>query len=284
MSFRATEILGRSAAIQVFDWTERDYLIYALALGLGSDPTAAASLAFVYERGLKIVPTLPTILAWLIEPTFASLGAGVDFALHAGQVIQVHRPLPGPARVAVSGRVVAVHDKGPERGALIVMRQEVTDAAQGVALATLTTTCFARDCGGCGSGGEAAVTPHALPARTPDQVIRYAVSPQSALLYRLTGDRNPLHADPQAAHAAGFPSPILHGLCTFGMTCRAVLEGMAGWQPERLASHEGRFTAPVFPGDTLEIALWQDGGTVSFQASVPERGVTVITNGKALLR
>jgi acyl dehydratase len=259
-------------------------MLYALALGCGSNPTDEASLPFVYERHLKVIPTLPTILAWIVQPTFASLGAHVDFALHSGQKIEIHRALSEPTTVAVTGRVVGVQDKGRERGAVIVMRQDVTSARDGAAIATLTTTCFARDCGGCGSGGEPAVAPHAVPSREPDQRVRYPIRPDAALLYRLTGDRNPLHADPKAARAAGFTQPILHGLCTFGMTSRAVLERIAGWQPDRVASHEARFTAPVYPGDTLEVALWQDGSTVSFQASVPNRGVTVLANGKVVLR
>jgi acyl dehydratase len=258
--------------------------LYALALGCGDDPTDEASLPFVYERRLKVIPTLPTILAWIVEPTFASLGAHVDFALHSGQKIEIHRALSEPTTVAVTGQVVAVQDKGRERGAVIVMRQEVTGARDGAAIATLTTTCFARDCGGCGSGGESPAAPHVVPSREPEQRVHYQIRPDAALLYRLTGDRNPLHADPQAARVAGFTQPILHGLCTFGMTSRAVLERVAAWLPDRVASHEARFTAPVYPGDTLEVALWQDGSTVSFQASVPNRGVMVLANGKALLR
>ena len=281
---RTADILGRSAPSQTHTWTGRDYMLYALALGCGSNPTDEASLPFVYERHLKVIPTLPTILAWIVEPTFASLGAHVDFALHSGQKIEIHRALSEPATVAVTGRVVGVQDKGRERGAVIVMRQDVTSARDGAAIATLTTTCFARDCGGCGSGGEPASAPHAVPSREPDQRVRYPIRPDAALLYRLTGDRNPLHADPEAARVAGFTRPILHGLCTFGMTSRAVLERIAGWQPDRVASHEARFTAPVYPGDTLEVALWQDGSTVSFQASVPDRGVTVLANGKVVLR
>jgi acyl dehydratase len=277
------EALGRAAGTQVFNWTDRDYLLYALALGLG-EVADAATLPFVLERHLRVVPTFPTVLAWIAEPTFASLGASADRALHSGQKIEIHRPLTEGLAIAVAGRVVAVQDKGRERGAVIVMRQELTLASDGSAIATLTTTCFARDSGGCGSGGEPVEPPHVLPARTPDHRVRYTLRPDAALLYRLTGDRNPLHADPEAAAAGGFSKPILHGLCTFGMTCRAVLERIADWQPGRIASHEGRFTSPVYPGETLEIALWQDGSTVSFAASVPERGMTVLTNGAAVLR
>ena len=277
-------MLGRRSGAQTYVWADRDYLVYALALGLGSDPTRESTLPFVYERHLKVVPTFPTVLAWIAEPTFASLGADPDFALHSGQMIELHRVLDAPATVSVTGRVIAVHDKGRERGAVIVMRQEVVRASDAERIASLTTTCFARDMGGCGSVGEPAAAAHAVPVRPPDQKIAYVVRPDAALLYRLTGDRNPLHADPRAAKASGFARPILHGLCSFGMTCRAVLECIAEWQPGRIARHEARFSAPVYPGDNLHVALWRDGEEVSFEASVPERGVTAVSCGKTLLR
>jgi len=162
-------------------------------------------------------------------------------------------------------------------------RQEVVRAKDAQRIATLTTSCFARDCGGCGSGGEPPGTPYKVPARPPDHTAHYVVRQDAALLYRLTGDRNFLHADPAAASEAGFGRPILHGLCTFGMACRAVLERVAEWQPECFASHEARFSAPVYPGDTLEILLWRDSSEVSFEARVPERGIGVAL-GKSLLR
>jgi acyl dehydratase len=280
----AADIVGRTAGTQIFTWEDRDYLLYALALGCGDNAMSEAGLPFVYERSLKVIPTLPSILAWIVEPTFASLGAHPDYALHSGQKVEIHRPVSQPASVAVTGRVVSVQDKGPGRGAVIVVRQDVTNARDGEPIATLTTTCFARDSGGCGSAGEDAPSPHVVPSREPEHRVQYQIRPDAALLYRLTGDRNPLHADPSAARAAGFTRPILHGLCTFGMTCRAVLERIVAWQPERIATHEARFTAPVYPGDTLEIAMWQDGSTVSFQATVPDRGVTALSNGKAVLR
>jgi acyl dehydratase len=277
-----TEVVGRTAPSQSFTWTNRDYLLYALALGCGDDPTGERNLPLVYEGHLKVVPTFPTTLAWIVAPTFESLGAHPDFALHSGQKIELHKRLSDPASVVVTGRVVSVQDKGRERGAIIVMRQEVTDADDGTPVATLTTTCFARDSGGCGTAGEPSAKPHALPSREPDRRVSYQVRPDAALLYRLTGDRNPLHADPAAARAAGFSRPVLHGLCTFGMTCRAVLDSFAEGEPDPIASHEARFTAPVYPGDSLEIALWRDGSTVSFQASVG--GVVTIANGRSVLR
>jgi acyl dehydratase len=278
----AADMLARTHEAQCFVWSERDYLLYALALGMGGHPNHAA-LPFVYEKNLRVVPTFPTVLAWIVEPTFASLGAAPEHALHAGQKIEVHRPLSGPATVVVRGAVVSVHDKGVERGALIVTRHEISQAADGERLATLTTTCFARDCGGCGNGGEPPAPLCAMPARAPDKLISYAIREDAALLYRLTGDRNALHADPVAARRAGFERPILHGLCTFGMTCRAVIESVVGWQAHRVASHEARFIAPVYPGENLEIALWSDGDTVGFEASIPARQIRVLTGGRSQL-
>jgi acyl dehydratase len=279
----ALEMLERSAEPQIYPWTDRDYLLYALALGLGSDSQYGPALSFVYEEHLRVVPTFPTVLAWVAEPTFASLGAHPDFALHAGQSIELHRVLDRPETVTVSGRVVAVHDKGRDRGALIVMRQEVVRATDGAPIATLETSCFARDAGGCGSTGKPPAVSHRVPDRPPDHRVVYAVHNNAALLYRLTGDRNPLHADPKAAQAAGFERPILHGLCSFGMTCRAVLECIAEWHPERIISHSARFSAPVYPGDRLEVSLWREGREVCFAAHVAERSAAVITGGRAVL-
>jgi acyl dehydratase len=284
LRFHAADLVGRTAPVQTFAWMDRDYLLYALALGIGSTPPTGPALSFVYERDLRVLPTFPTVLAWIVAPTFASLGAAPEWALHAGQKIELHRSTAGPTTVAVVGSVVAVHDKGSDRGALIVTRHEVMQASDHTRIATLTTSCFARDGGGCGSAGEPQPIPHRMPGREPDHKISYAIRPEAALLYRLTGDLNPLHADPATARQAGFDAPILHGLCTFGMTCRALLESVAAWQPELVASHEARFTAPVYPGETLEIALWRDGPTVSFEASVPARRVKVLTGGRAQLR
>lgn len=283
MRLTAVELLGRSAEPQIYRWTDRDYLLYALALGLGSDPQYTPALPFVYEEHLRIVPTFPTVLAWVAEPTFASLGAHPDFALHAGQSIELHRALDRPETVMVLGKVVAVHDKGRDRGALIVMRQEVARASDAAPIATLLTTCFARDAGGCGSAGEPPAAARIAPDRPPDHKIIYDVQNHAALLYRLTGDRNPLHADPKAAQAAGFERPILHGLCSFGITCRAVLECIAEWHPERIVSYSARFSAPVYPGDRLQVSLWREGREVCFEAHVVERRAAVIAGGRARL-
>lgn len=160
----------------------------------------------------------------------------------------------------------------------------LTDAADGGKVATLTTSCFARAEGGCGGSADAHPEPHAVPRRAPDHSFDLATRADLALLYRLTGDRNPIHAEPQVARDAGFARPLLHGLCSFGMSCRAVLETYADFDPKRIASHQARFASPVYPGETITVELWRDADVVSFEAQVKARSVTVIKNGKSVLR
>src|SRR5690606_8667760 len=268
---------------------------YALCLGFGTDPLDERKLAFVYgppasveglhhDRRLKVVPTLPTVLAWVAEPTFTELGVDPVSALHGEQKIEIHRPMPCPVTLSVQGRVLDVYDKGAGRGAIVVTQHVISDAADGVPIATLTTTCFGRAEGGCGGSASPAPAPHVVPARPADRSIDIATREDLALLYRLTGDRNPIHADPAIARAGGFERPILHGLCSFGITCRAVLETFAALDPSRIASHQARFSSPVYPGETLTVDLWRDGDVVSFEARVAARQVTVIKSGKCVLR
>lgn len=278
------QILHHNAPPQRWSWTDRDAIIYALSLGFGVDPIDERALPFVYEKGLKVLPSFPTVLAWVAEPTFTQLGVDPITALHGEQRIELHRPISMPVDVSVQGRVVDVYDKGAGRGAIVITSHRITDMSDGVPIATLTTTCFGRAEGGCGGSTDEVPKPHAVPARAPDTSIDVPTRPDVALLYRLTGDRNPIHAEPRVAHAGGFARPLLHGLCSFGITCRAVLEAYADFDPARIASYQARFSSPVFPGETLTVDLWRDAEVVSFEARVKARGVTVIRNGRAVLR
>lgn len=284
MSIRYPQILQLPASSQTWSWTDRDFILYALCLGMGHDPKDPGALPFVYEERLKIVPTMPTVIAWTAAPTFTELGVDPVTALHGEQKIELHRPIPCPVTVKAQGRVVAVYDKGPGRGAIVVTEHVLSDVADGQPIATLTTTCFGRSEGGCGDSGQAAPKPHEVPLRAPYRSLDFPTRADLALLYRLTGDRNPVHAETEFAARAGFPRPILHGLCSFGITCRAVLETFAQYDPVRIASHQARFSSPVFPGEILTVDLWRDGDVVSFEARVRDRGATVIKNGKSILR
>lgn len=284
MTISYPAVLNHRAVSQVWSFDDGDAILYALCLGLGRDPVNAGTLPFVYEKHLKVVPTLPTVLAWVAEPTFTALGVDPLTALHGEQKIELHRNLTVPVTLMVQGRVLEVYDKGYGRGALVVTQHVLSDAHDGGAIATLTTTCFARAEGGCGGSVNAAPAPHVVPSRPPDRTLDVVTPPDLALLYRLTGDRNPIHAEPAVSHAGGFDRPLLHGLCTFGISCRAVLELYAEFDPARIASFQARFAAPVFPGETLTIDLWRDEDIVSFEGRVKARAATVLKNGRSLLR
>ena len=262
-----------------FSWSDRETILYALAIGMGADPLDRELLPFVYERNLKAMPTLATVIAWGASIPADRLGTDRRHTLHGEESLTWHSPLPAAGEVVADSRVRAVYDKG-EKGAVIERETVLRDAVSGVLIATIIRTAFARKDGGFG-GPVQQSAPHAPPARSPDVVLEFATRPDQALLYRLCGDRNPLHADPDVAIAAGFRAPILHGLCTYGICCRAVLQAFCEFDPVRLKSHAVRFSAPVFPGDTVAVKLWKDAGVVSFEADVAARGVTVIKSGRS---
>jgi acyl dehydratase len=266
-------------------YTEKDAILYALGVGLGHDPLDAATLPFVYEKDLKLLPTFAAVLGW---PGFwvRDLDTGIDWVklVAAEQGLVLHRPLAPRGSIIGRTRVTEIIDKGPGKGALVYSRREVVDAATGEAIATATQTTFCRGDGGFGGPPRTAPEPHPIPERAPDLTCDLSSRPEAALIYRLSGDPNPLHADPAVAKAAGFPRPILHGLATFGMAGHAILKYLCDYDPARIAAMAGRYSAPVFPGEAIRIEIWRDGPVVSFRARVVERDVIALNNGRAELR
>jgi acyl dehydratase len=267
-----------------YSYTDRDTMLYALAVGFGDDPFNENELRFVYEKELRAVPTLATVVAWGAGVSTEKLGVNYKLVLHGEEEAIFHRPMPIAANIVADSSVVEVYDKGEGKGAVVVRQTVLRDEADGEPIVSLKRTIIARGDGGTGGSKQPTPAPHPVPDREPDTVLLYKSHPNQAALYRLCGDRNPLHVDPERGRAAGFEAPILHGLCTYGFTCRAVLEAYCDFDPARIASLQVRFSSPVFPGDTLKISLWRDGDVVSFEAAVPERDVVVIKNGKAVLR
>jgi acyl dehydratase len=263
-------------------YTQRDPIFYALSLGLGQDPVNADELPFVYENGLKVLPTFPVVVA---QPGFwaRDLDTGIDWVkvLHGEHDLKLHRPLPAAGTVTSETRVLDVVDKGPGKGALIYSQRKVHDKASGELLATITQTSFCRGDGGFGGPQRPTREPHPLPERAPDVACDLPTRPEMALIYRWNADMNPLHADPAIAKAAGFPRPILHGLATFGVAGHAILKEMCGYDPARFKSIAVRFSAPVYPGETIRTEMWRDGPIVSFRARVVERDVIALNNGRA---
>jgi acyl dehydratase len=203
--------------------------------------------------------------------------------VHGEQKVELHKPLPTSGTFTAQGRTIGAYDKGKDKGAVIVNETVWTDE-KGEKVATLTGSTFARGDGGFGGPSDGQPEPHAIPSRKPDLSVDIETREDQALIYRLNGDRNPLHSDPESARRSGFPRPILHGLCTYGITCRAVLQAITGYDPDQILSHQARFSAPVFPGDTITVDLWKDGRNISFEARVAARNATVIKNGLTVLR
>jgi len=262
----------------------RDTILYALGVCCGADPTDERDLRYVYEENLQALPTMAAVLCspgfWLKEPD-----TGVDWrqVLHGEQSLEMHRPLPPRGRMVATPYIEEIIDKGSGRGALIYVRRDLTDAATGEPVCTIRLTSFARADGGFGGPKGPTKPVHALPGTPPDLSCELPTWVHSALLYRLNGDFNPLHADPAIARAAGFARPILHGLCTYGVAGHALVRTLCDNDPARLRRLDVRFSAPVYPGETLRTEIWRQGtGRAGFRCRIVERDVVAIDNGLAI--
>lgn len=265
--------------------TVRDTMLYALGIGLGADPTDEGQLRFVYEKNLQPLPTMAAVLAypgfWQKDP-----GTGLDWVrlLHAEQSIEIHRPLPVAGELVGRTRITGLVDKGADKGALLFQERTIHDAASGEAICTAAMTSFCRGDGGFGGPSGPVPAPAEIPDRPADLVCDLPTLPQAALIYRLSGDFNPLHAEPEVARRAGFERPILHGLCTFGVAGHALLKACCGYDGSLIRSLRVRFSAPVYPGETLRTEIWRAADDdLRFRCRVLERDKLVLTNGQARL-
>lgn len=259
--------------------TRRDTILYALGVG-------ATELDFLFEERLQALPTMAVTLGY---PGFfwrdPAYGANWQKILHGEQSTVLHAPLPIEGEIVGSTRIEALYDKGADKGALAMVTREVHDGA-GMHLATSRSMTFLRGDGGFGGSSEGAPVPHPVPDRAPDDIVTLTTTANLAQIYRLSGDLNPLHIDPDVARAGGFEAPILHGLATYGVIGRALLAARCGNEPARLKRIDGRFSAPVYPGETIETSIWDskesgDGSKLAFRARVVERDKIVFTNGYA---
>ena len=261
-----------------FSWTSSDVQLYNLALGAGSDPMDPGELRYLTDGTPQVLPTFSSVAATfhMTEPPAVSY-PGVDIelgrVLHGSESVTVTGPLPASGTARAVTRFTDIWDKG--KAAVLVSQTEVTDL-DGNPLWTLRRSIFARGEGGFG-GDRGPSTSNTTPDRDPDVVTDIAILPQQALLYRLCGDRNPLHSDPGFAAAAGFPRPILHGLCTYGMTCKALVDTLLGADAARVVSYGARFAGVVYPGETLRVSAWRQGDRYNGVVTAPARGgVTVL--------
>ena len=266
--------VGKKLAPVKAQHTQRDVMLYALGVGCGTD-----ELQFTYERDLKVLPTFAVIPAF---PAMLDLGGAMQvnpmMILHGEQRIELHAPIPTEGTITTTPTIKAMYDKG--KGALVVVETESVDE-KGRLLFRNTSGIFARGEGGFGGDRGPSGEKKVAPDRKPDKSVSFQTRPDQALLYRLSGDMNPLHADPDFAKMAGFDRPILHGLCTFGFAGRAVLQAYCDNDPARLKSFEVRFSGVVFPGETITTDMWQVGPGQTVVTAKTERGEAVLSSAAA---
>jgi acyl dehydratase len=269
---------------QPVSYGPRDCIIYALGIGIGMDPMDQGQLRFVYEKNLVAFPTLMAVLGRLGR-SLSGPEFGVDprMMVAASLKVVLHEPVATEGQLVSRPRVREVIDKGPNSAAIIELTRELR-TPDGRLVATVDNSNLARKHGGFGGKVSEISAPHQMPATPPQQIIELPTPPNLALLYRLNGDENPLHADPERAKVAGFERPILHGAASFGVAAHAILRTVADYRPSRLASIEARFSKPVFPGEMIRTEIWREGERVSFQCRVVGRGDIVLSNGLATLR
>ena len=262
----------------------RDTMLYALGVGLGADPMDERELRFVYEKSLIALPTMAAVLGspgnWRADPALGIVGPKV---LHAAMEVELERPLPAEATVRARERVIAIVDKGKERGTLMVVERRIADHQNGVPLARLVSTIMLRGNGGIGRSVGEVPPSHRLPDRKPDRVVEIATLPRQALIYRLSGDYNPLHAEAALARSVGFERPILHGLCSFGIAVSSLLRDWCDYDASCVRRTGVRWTAPIFPGETLSVESWRDSKTLSFRVFVKERAIRALDHGVVAL-
>ena len=270
--------LGSSLPSRQFAWDEDRVILYHLGLGAGAPPTDPLELSYTYEGNLSVLPSFGTVAAYsAMAATSMARGVDINWALvlHGEQDLEIRQPIPRSGEVTSQPRIAHIYDKG--RAALMVVEVTSTDQQTGEVLFINRSSLFIRGEGGWG-GNPGPKASNQAPSREPDHIIRSPTLPQQALLYRLSGDKNPLHADPAFAALGGFDRPILHGLCTYGVVCKAAVDTVLGGDPARARRYRARFAGVVFPGETVTTRMWEEGDKVLLEAVVEDRDATVLSN------
>jgi len=283
MPINYDELMQATSKDNAASYNERDTMLYALGIGFMRDPMNTDELPFVYENSLKTVPTMAAVIGWGSGNIMGRSGINYLMVVDGERRLTVHKTLPTSGDVLIDQRVLGVFDKGKDKGAVLVTESVARDKTSGEKLYTLVGSTFARGDGGFGGPKDGAPEPHPIPTRAPDLVHEGDTRPDQAFIYALSGDRNPLHRDPNVAKMAGFPRPILHGLCSYGTACRSVLSTVAKYDPTKIKGFDVRFSSPVFPGETIVTEMWVDGSIVSFRSKLKERDVVCLNNGKVTL-
>lgn len=279
---RVDKVLGYGVKGVEVSWTEKDAILYALGVDIGRGQLAPSGLSYLFERDVKVLPGFAMVLGhpgfWMREPEF-----GIDWVkiVHAEQFLETGRPIPSSGTARVDIRVAGIVDKGAEKGAIVYYDKILSDAETGAEIARVTTGAFCRGDGGCGDHGAPPEALKAVPERAPDRSLTHEIDPRAALIYRLSGDFNPLHIDPATARQAGYERPILHGLCTMGLANHVLVEEIAGGDPARFRGFACRFSSPVFPGDMVRVEIWDEDGGARWRVVSEASGKVALDRGRA---
>lgn len=283
------QAVGQSLGTTNASYEARDVILYHLGLGAGSPATDARELKYTYESDLKVLPSFAVVAGQMNTLSAKNKrglndipGLSFDLAnlLHGEQEIILHRPLPTKARISTETHIGEIYDKG--KAAVVVMQGSTLDESDAPLYSTRSSL-FIRGEGGFG-GETGPNVRNATPDRKPDGVVLWPTLPQQALLYRLTGDMNPLHADPIFAKKAGFEAPIIHGLCSYGIVCKAIVDEVLSGDVTRVGRYAARFAGVFFPGETYEISYWNEGDKIFAEAACRERAAPVISNAVVELK
>ena len=277
MPINYDEIMSLKSENIEISYTDKDSILYGLGVGLGNDPMNMDELKYVYENGQIALPSMATNFQY---HSSLLMSANLNFIMvvHGEQKLSIINPIPVSGEFVADMKVINCFDKGASKGAIVEVETTVKLKSDGTEICKLISTTFARGDGGFG-GPESPPQKVYEPEGTPDIVDEITTKPDQALIFRLSGDYNPLHSDPNFAKAAGFPKPILHGLCTNGVACRSIVKSACDKDVKKLKSFNCRFSSPVFPGETIVTEMWKNGNVINFQSKVKERDKIILKNG-----
>ncbi len=271
----------------IHTYQSRDTILYALGIGLGEDNLDQSELNFLYENSdnFSVLPTMASVIGhssdWLKNP---ATGINYPLVLHGEQNIIWHDTIPTKGSIKVETKVIGVSDKGPIKGALIYTQKTLTEATSGLLLATTRSTTIARGNGGYNGPSDPPFQVNEVPKGPPDKKCDITINPRAAIIYRLSGDYNPLHISPSAAKVSGFNKPIIHGLCSFGVAGHVILKTCCSYETNRMKELGLRFSAPIFPGETIRTEIWENGEILYFRSISLDRNKIVLDNGYARIQ
>ena len=282
MTINFDEIMNLTSENVEISYSDKDSILYSLGIGLGNDPMNLNELKYVYENSQSVLPSMATNFQYH-SPLLLKTNINFIMVVHGEQRLSITNALPVSGNFIANAKVIGCYDKGPARGAIIEVETTVKNKKNNEEICKLVSTTFARGDGGFG-GPDSPKKEIFIPDGEPDYVSEVSTKPDQALIFRLSGDYNPLHSDPNFAKAAGFEKPILHGMCTYGIACRSLVDKICENDASKLKRFDCRFSSPVYPGETIITEMWKKDKMIYFNSKVKERDKLVLKNGVSVIK